>query len=207
MFFKIPYCLSQRLSPGIPQVIFYGVLPNQQRQFNLGHVCDHPLMPSSCALWSRRKMASLSPTGIAKPHGHNPENPRIIKLLLADIQPPSEFVPAGIIPGNSRSMHPGPRSLAYYQDFTFGMNGKYRTGTKWQRISANRTSLGLRNQPSKTMHWPTYRSFYRTFSQEKESNVLAVLLLSQIYSKLIGYSVELQLISKTNSKLNLVKSA
>ena len=127
---KIIPGISHRLSQILPdlstQIMALGIASNQECKFYFGHESSQIAMPGCCAFGSGRQIPAFPSPRVAKAHGHNSKKLRIVKSVPVDIQPSPEFIPTGVIPGNSRSMYFGTRSLPYDEDFAPRMYGKNR---------------------------------------------------------------------------------
>jgi len=114
------------------KVVILGIFTDQQSQLQRGQLRQQLLVPEWRALRTWRQVAGLALAGVAKAHRYDGYFVFIVKVFTIQLQPVTQPVTAGIIPGYAAGMHARARGLPDDQDACAAGCTQYRVWPEWQ---------------------------------------------------------------------------
>jgi len=87
------------------QKVALRVLADEQRQLDLLHLREQPVVPELGALPARRQVAALAATRVAVAHRHDGHARGFVEHRAVDAEPAAKLVAAAVVPWHARLVH------------------------------------------------------------------------------------------------------
>ena len=116
-----------------------GVSADHQRETDARELIQHGLSPKRRALGARRQIAPFAASRIAKSHGHDCHQTRVVEYCLVHPHPCAQTAPAGILKRDSGGVGDSSGRLARNQDSGLRMRLENRARAKRECADARPT--------------------------------------------------------------------